>query len=57
MGFCEVLTIVFMVLKLVGTINWSWWVVLLPEIIAFIFYAGCIIARAVLEVQIRKAEK
>ena len=29
-GFCEVLGIVFIVLKLVGVIDWSWWLVLLP---------------------------
>lgn len=32
MGFCEVLTIIFVVLKLLGVITWSWWLVLLPEI-------------------------
>lgn len=29
-GFADVLTIVFVVLKLVGVINWSWWWVLSP---------------------------
>jgi hypothetical protein len=38
MGICEVLTIVFIVLKLVGVITWSWWLVLLPEIIAIALY-------------------
>ena len=38
MGFCEILTIVFIVLKLIGTIGWSWWLVLLPEILAFALY-------------------
>ena len=38
MGFTEILTIVFIVLKLIGTINWSWWLVLLPEIISGTFY-------------------
>lgn len=38
MGFTEVLTIVFVVLKLLGIINWSWWLVLLPEIIAGVVY-------------------
>lgn len=33
MGFCEVLTIVFVVLKLIGVISWSWWVVFSPELI------------------------
>ena len=37
MGFAEVLTIVFIVLKLTGNIGWTWWQVLLPEIIA-----GCV---------------
>ena len=38
MGFTEVLTIVFIALKLLGVISWSWWLVLLPEIIAFVGY-------------------
>lgn len=38
MGFTELLTIVFIVLKLINVINWSWWLVLLPEIIAISFY-------------------
>lgn len=38
MGILEVLTLIFVVLKLTGVITWSWWLVLLPEIIAFGFY-------------------
>ena len=38
MGLCEVLTLVFVVLKLTDKVAWSWWLVLLPEIIAFVFY-------------------
>lgn len=38
MGFCEVLTILFIALKLLGVVSWSWVVVLLPEIIAFGIY-------------------
>ena len=38
MGFAEVLTIVFVVLKLTGYIGWEWWQVLLPEIIAVCIY-------------------
>ena len=41
MGFTEVLTIVFVTLKLLSVIDWSWWLVLLPEIIAVIIYAVC----------------
>jgi hypothetical protein len=33
MGGLEVLTIVFIVMKLIGVINWSWWLVLLPSLI------------------------
>lgn len=38
MGLTEVLTIVFIVLKLIGVIDWSWWLVLLPELIAIGLY-------------------
>lgn len=38
MGFTEFLTVVFIVLKLIGVISWSWWLVLLPEIIGVVFY-------------------
>lgn len=33
LGLSSVLTIVFVVLKLVGTINWSWWWVFSPLLI------------------------
>lgn len=38
MGFTEILTLIFIVLKLTGVISWSWWLVCLPEIIAFVLY-------------------
>lgn len=38
MGFTEVLTIVFIVLKLLGVTSLSWFFVLLPEILAILFY-------------------
>lgn len=44
MGFTEVLTIIFVCFKLFGAIDWSWWLVLLPEIIAVIFYVIVFIA-------------
>ena len=50
MGFCELLTIVFIVLKLVGVISWSWWLVLLPEIIAVLFYIAIIIFRIIIPI-------
>ena len=30
MGFCSLLTIIFITLKLIGKIAWSWWWVLSP---------------------------
>ena len=33
MGLLEILLIVFVILKLVGTIDWSWWLVLSPLLI------------------------
>ena len=38
MGITELLTVAFVVLKLLGKIDWQWWQVLLPEIIAGAFY-------------------
>lgn len=43
MGFLEILTLIFIVLKLFGIITWSWWLVVLPEIIASIIYIIAII--------------
>ena len=34
-GFCSLLAIVFIVLKLTGTIGWSWWWVLAPLWVSF----------------------
>jgi len=47
MGFTEILTIVFIVLKLLGVISWSWWLVCLPEIIAVAVYLIIIIGQIV----------
>lgn len=38
MGLLEILTIIFVVLKLVGVITWSWWIVFLPIIISLAVY-------------------
>lgn len=44
MGFLEILTLIFITLKLFGVITWSWWLVLLPEIIASVIYILFIIS-------------
>ena len=54
MGFTEVLTIVFVFLKLLGKIDWSWFLVLLPEIIVVAIY---IILFIVVAVQNRRIDK
>ena len=54
MGITEVLTVVFVVLKLVGTIDWSWWLVFLPEIIAFVFYLAIFIIEYVSRYRVSK---
>ena len=54
MGFAEILTIVFVVLKLLGVISWSWWLVLLPEIIALAFYTLLIVVNVCVHVKARK---
>lgn len=38
MGLLEVLTIVFIILKLIGVISWNWFFVLLPTIISVVLY-------------------
>lgn len=38
MGITGLLTVAFVVLKLLGKIEWSWWQVVLPEIIAVAIY-------------------
>lgn len=55
MGFTEVLTILFIVLKLLGVISWSWWLVLLPEILAFVVYAIMVISAVVVNAKVTKS--
>ncbi len=45
-GFLDALLLIFIVLKLIGIITWSWWVVLMPlwiEIILVIIFILIII--------------
>ncbi|MGJ8731388.1 hypothetical protein ACRW9N_13165 [Listeria aquatica] len=43
MGLLEILTIIFVICKLIGVISWSWWLVFLPEIIAICWYVFWIV--------------
>lgn len=38
MGFFEVLLVIFVVLKVTNTVDWSWWLVLLPAFPAAIVW-------------------
>ena len=57
MGFAEILTIVFIVLKCIGTIDWAWWIVLLPEIIAGTVYIGLLVAYIGVTVRLHRESK
>ena len=48
LGVCDVLAVVFIVLKLIGVIDWSWWWVLAPVwipviIVVIVFIVAIII--------------
>lgn len=49
LGICEVLTIVFIVLKLVKVIDWSWLWVLSPEWIGITVGVVLVILRGLIE--------
>lgn len=49
LGVCDVLGIVFIVLKLVGVISWSWWWVLAPFWIPLAIVVVCLIILAIFD--------
>lgn len=49
MKICDVLTVVFIVLKLVGVINWSWIWVLAPFWIPLLLYILLSVAETLIE--------
>lgn len=53
-GICGVLTIVFVVLKLVGVINWSWLLVLCPLWIEILLSIILLVAIAIMDNKTRK---
>lgn len=56
-GFCGLLTIVFIVLKLIGIIDWSWIWVFAPIWIDFIFAVLIIIIFVILRMVMEKDSK
>ena len=57
MGFLEVLTLVFIVLKLMGTIDWAWLTVFSPMIFSFCMYFLMLIGFIVVSVKSDKKLK
>ena len=55
MGFTEILTIIFVLLKVFGVISWSWWLVVLPEIIAVVLYVVIVVANLRFASQVNKS--
>ena len=51
MGFLEVLTLIFIVLKLIGKIDWTWLTVFSPMIFAFSMYILMLIGFIVMSVK------
>ncbi|QTB28725.1 transmembrane Fragile-X-F protein [Lysinibacillus sphaericus] len=48
MGIAEVLTIVFVLLKVTDIITWSWWLVLLPTILSFSVYVIIMVVKLIM---------
>lgn len=48
MGFTEILTGIFILLKLYGVISWSWFFVFLPEIIALFIYIPMVVCMVIM---------
>ncbi|MEK3814228.1 transmembrane Fragile-X-F protein [Bacillus sp. FSL K6-1284] len=54
MGFLELLTLIFILLKVFGQIDWSWWLVFLPTIVSFSFYSIWVLFAAVAYRKVKK---
>ena len=49
LGFFGILFVVLLVLKLLGIIAWSWWIITMPLWIGIVVLIICVLAIAVLE--------
>ena len=47
MGVCEVLTLIFVTMKLLGVIDWTWWIVFSPMYPALLLYVVIVLFIAV----------
>lgn len=53
-GFFGLLTLVFIVLKLINVINWSWWLVLAPAWGSVLFVLICLFIALAIHIWINK---
>jgi hypothetical protein len=44
LGFFQILTLMFIFLKLVGVINWSWFLIISPMLVPLFFFSLMLIA-------------
>lgn len=51
MGFLEILTLIFVIAKVVGAVSWSWWIVFSPLLLSVTVY---VIAYAVFGISVFK---
>lgn len=56
-GFLGLLTLVFITLKLIGVITWSWWLVLLPLYAGVLLVFGSVIFLYVVSCALTAGEK
>lgn len=42
MGFIGALTVLFVALKLLAVIDWSWWLVLAPALVSMLLLGGAV---------------
>ncbi|MCR5059709.1 MAG: hypothetical protein K6A80_01625 [Saccharofermentans sp.] len=47
MRFLEVLTLIFVILKLCSVISWSWWLVLSPMLLYLLLYVILFVSSAI----------
>lgn len=53
-GFVGLLTLVFIVLKLIGTITWSWFWVLSPMVFSLIFWILVLVIIGIIACKVNK---
>lgn len=56
-GFVGLLTVAFVVLKLVGVIDWSWWWVVSPVWIATLLVVALLVALGVIALLLERAKR